>query len=53
VYVLFCLLPGQAAGIAWGFAAAVAITAVQRVVLALRLLRVPAASPRGDRVADP
>jgi phosphatidylglycerophosphate synthase len=48
VYVLFCLLPGQAAGIAWGFAAAVAVTAVQRVMLALRLLRAPAATPRGD-----
>jgi phosphatidylglycerophosphate synthase len=53
VYVLFCLLPGQAAGIAWGFAAAVGITAAQRVVLALRLLGAPAATPRGDRVADP
>lgn len=53
VYVLFCLLPEQAAGIAWGFAAAVGITAVQRIVLALRLLRAPAATPRGDRVADP
>jgi phosphatidylglycerophosphate synthase len=48
VYVLFCLLPGQAAGIAWGFAAAVGITAVQRVVLALRLLREPASLPCGD-----
>jgi hypothetical protein len=48
VYVLFCLLPQQAAGIAWGFAAAVGITAVQRVVVALRLLREPAPLPCGD-----
>jgi phosphatidylglycerophosphate synthase len=53
VYVLFCLLPEQAAGIAWGFAAAVAVTAVQRVVLALRLLQVPAATPRDDGGARP
>jgi phosphatidylglycerophosphate synthase len=45
VYVLFCLLPRQAAGIAWGFAAAVGITAVQRVVAGLRLLREPARPP--------
>lgn len=53
VYVLFCLLPQQATGIAWGFAAAVGVTAAQRVVLAFRLLGVPAATPRGDRVAGP
>jgi phosphatidylglycerophosphate synthase len=45
VYVLFCLLPQQAVGIAWGFAAAVAVTAVQRVVAGLRLLRQPAQTP--------
>ncbi len=39
VYVLFCLLPLYAAPIAWVFAAAVGITAVQRVVLGVRVLR--------------
>jgi phosphatidylglycerophosphate synthase len=47
VYVLFCLLPGQAAGIAWGFAAAVGVTAVQRVVAGLRLLG--ATAPAANR----
>ncbi len=37
-YVLFCLLPGYAATIAWVFAAAVAVTALQRVVLGVRVL---------------
>lgn len=32
VYVLFCLFPASAAGIAWVFAGIVAITAAQRVV---------------------
>ncbi len=41
VYVLFCLLPGQAALIAWGFAGMVAVTAVQRVTGAVRTLRTP------------
>jgi phosphatidylglycerophosphate synthase len=53
VYVLFCLLPQQAAGIAWGFAVAVGITAVQRVVAGVRLLREPAVAARGDRSAHP
>jgi len=53
VYVLFCLLPQQAAGIAWGFAVAVGITAVQRVVGGLRLLREPDAAARGDRSVHP
>jgi phosphatidylglycerophosphate synthase len=39
VYTLFCLLPGSAQPIAWGFAAAVGITALQRVVFGMRLLR--------------
>lgn len=39
VYVLFCLLPGSAGVIAWSFAAAVGITAVQRIALGARLLR--------------
>jgi phosphatidylglycerophosphate synthase len=42
VYVLFCLLPTHAATIAWAFAATVAITAIQRVVLGVRTLRRPA-----------
>ncbi|MBS1679672.1 MAG: CDP-alcohol phosphatidyltransferase family protein [Actinobacteria bacterium] len=37
-YVLFCLFPEAAAGIAWAFAALVAVTAVQRVVSAARIL---------------
>jgi phosphatidylglycerophosphate synthase len=41
VYVLFCLMPGSAEWIAWGFAVAVGITAFQRVVTGARLLRVP------------
>jgi phosphatidylglycerophosphate synthase len=53
VYVLFCLLPQQAAGIAWGFAVAVGITAVQRVVGGLRLLREADAAARGGRSAHP
>ena len=40
-YVLFCLLPQFVTTIAWVFAAAVAITAQQRVVFGMRLLRVP------------
>jgi len=41
VYVLFCLIPGSAEWIAWGFAIAVAITALQRIVTGARLLRLP------------
>jgi len=41
VYVLFCLLPADAALIAWVFTAAVAVTAVQRVILGATLLRTP------------
>ena len=48
VYVLFCLRPRHAAGIAWGFAAAVGITAVQRILLGVRLLREPAPPAPGD-----
>lgn len=44
VYVLFCLIPSHAALIAWLFAAAVAVTAAQRVALGSRLLRQPEAS---------
>lgn len=46
VYVLFCLFPGSAALIAWVFAAAVAVTAAQRIALGVRLLRSPV---RADR----
>ena len=38
VYVLFCLFPAAAAGIAWSFAAVVAVTAIQRVALAAQVL---------------
>lgn len=38
VYALFCLLPGSAAVIAWSFAVAVGVTALQRVYLGTRLL---------------
>jgi phosphatidylglycerophosphate synthase len=41
VYVLFCVLPGHAALIAWIFTAAVAVTAVQRVITGAALLRAP------------
>jgi phosphatidylglycerophosphate synthase len=44
VYVLFCLLPGSATTIAWAFAAAVGVTAVQRIAFGARLL--PPDSPR-------
>jgi phosphatidylglycerophosphate synthase len=37
-YTLFCLLPDAAATIAWVFAAAVAATALQRLVYAVRTL---------------
>lgn len=38
-YVLFCLFPGAATVIAWLFTGAVGVTAVQRVVIGVRLLR--------------
>ncbi len=41
VYVLFCLLPQRAELIAWLFAAAVAVTVVQRVALGVQLLALP------------
>lgn len=40
-YVLFCLLPQHAEVIAWVFAGAVALTAGQRVALAVYCLRTP------------
>lgn len=41
VYILFCVFPAGAELIAWLFAAAVAITAGQRVLLGVHLLRQP------------
>jgi phosphatidylglycerophosphate synthase len=41
IYVLLFLLPGQAAVIVWTFTAAVALTAAQRIVIGVRLLRAP------------
>ncbi len=41
VYVVFCLFPSHAALIAWVFAAAVAITAAQRIVQGVQILRRP------------
>lgn len=39
VYSLFCIFPDATALLAWGFSAAVAITAIQRVLEGARLLR--------------
>jgi phosphatidylglycerophosphate synthase len=41
VYVLLFLLPGHATEIVWAFTVAVAVTAGQRVIAGLRLLRAP------------
>jgi phosphatidylglycerophosphate synthase len=41
VYALLFLLPARATVIAWAFAAAVAVSAGQRVVVGVRLLRAP------------
>lgn len=52
VYVLFCLLPQHAELIAWVFAAAVAVTVVQRVALGVHLLAQPVpvlTEPPADR----
>jgi len=38
VYAAICLAPGHAGQIAWGFAGIVAITALQRIVAAVRML---------------
>lgn len=53
VYVLFCLFPAHAAIIAWVFTAAVALTAVQRVALGVRLLRRPTPDPTSWTPASP
>ncbi|MFY9915530.1 MAG: CDP-alcohol phosphatidyltransferase family protein [Nocardioidaceae bacterium] len=39
VYVAFCLLPAQAAVIAWSFSVVVAVTALQRIAMAVHVLR--------------
>ena len=39
MYILFCVLPGHTELLAWIFAAAVALTAAQRVTLGVHLLR--------------
>jgi phosphatidylglycerophosphate synthase len=61
VYLLLLLLPQDATVIVWAFTAAVAITAVQRVLTGVRLLRAPAtagpavitaAAARGGRQED-
>jgi uncharacterized membrane protein HdeD (DUF308 family) len=48
VYVLFCVLPGSARVIAWVFAVAVAITAIQRLWWGVRLLRRPVSAVQGS-----
>ena len=45
-FVLFCIFPASAEAIAWGFAALVGVTALQRVASGVRLLR-------ADRVDGP
>ena len=45
-YVLMCLFPSYIAAIAWVFAAAVAVTAAQRISFGMRLLTHP--SPDAD-----
>jgi phosphatidylglycerophosphate synthase len=52
IYVALFLQPGYATVIAWAFAAAVAITAAQRITAGLRLLRAePATASPGCRAA--
>jgi phosphatidylglycerophosphate synthase len=54
VYALVCLFPAEAVGIAWGFAAAVGVTAGQRVVSGVRILapHAGAVPPRCTGVAS-
>jgi phosphatidylglycerophosphate synthase len=47
-YVLFCLLPGSAAVIAWAFAVLVGITAVQRIAAGARVLTIRDTSRSDD-----
>lgn len=51
-YSLICLLPAHAVAFVWTFAAAVAITAGQRVCTAVGVLRRPRTSPAADPTAD-
>jgi len=53
VYISLFLLPQHATVIVWAFTAAVAITAAQRVVLGLRLLRAPASAGTAGMPAVP
>ncbi len=41
VYILICVFPAHAALSAWAFTAAVAITAIQRIVTGVAVLRLP------------
>ena len=52
-YVLICLMPQHLAVIAWIFAAAVAITAVQRIALGIHLLRGAELSPHDRSLIEP
>ena len=52
VYAAICLVPSWTVGILWVFTAAVAVTAVQRVVLGVHSLR-PAPADLVPRPADP
>ena len=51
VYALICLVPAWTPGIVWVFTAAVAVTAVQRVVLGVLTLRATPAAQPGDPLA--
>lgn len=51
-YTAFCLFPGHAALIAWVFTAAVAITAIQRVLVGASLLSATAPGP-GTSIEPP
>ena len=51
-YVLFCLLPADAATIAWVFAAMVAITALQRITLGARVLGLASKTTGNAGTAD-
>ncbi len=49
VYCLFCVIPGSSTTIAWVFAGFVAMTAVQRVADAARMLRHTSRGGRGEQ----